>query len=246
MKVQVELIGPQLRFPLCKAPDAQCVSTRECANHETAGDFRTEDGLTPDLRQVGGAWECSGNPRDHDGAVLAGGKLARPKIVVWNGKMMREGKCPPGQTCLACDRLGMHLEPASDEELSEQATQATAREERGERGPEYDPDQCVMAAMVQMEDLDENLREPTLLRLASEAQFEAMAVAVKAGRKPSLRGAADALRHAATVIASWRDGPEDDEPLGLRLASGHVEQAAAHLQTLMAERAAEPLGEDGR
>ncbi len=245
MKVPVELIGPQKRFPLCKASDSQCVSTEECANHETAGDFRTEDGLTPDLRQVGEGWECSGNPRDHDGAVLAGGKLARAKIVMWGGKPMREGKCPPGQRCLACDRLGSHLEPVTDEELSElHAAETTARQERGELGPEYDPDQCVMAAMVQMEDLDENLREPTLLRLASEAQFEAMAVARKAGRRPSLRAAADALRHAATVIASWRDGQGGDALLGL--ASGHVEQAAAHLQTLMAERAAEPVTENGR
>lgn len=38
---------------------------------------------------------------------------ARPytPIIMWNGIPMIEGKCPPGGTCLACDRLGKHLEP---------------------------------------------------------------------------------------------------------------------------------------
>jgi len=36
-----------------------------------------------------------------------------PEVIMWGGKPMREGRCPPGQTCLACDRLGKHLEPAS-------------------------------------------------------------------------------------------------------------------------------------
>ena len=32
-------------------------------------------------------------------------------VIIWGGKPMREGRCPPGSTCLACDRLGKHLEP---------------------------------------------------------------------------------------------------------------------------------------
>jgi hypothetical protein len=35
-----------------------------------------------------------------------------PKVVMWGGWKMREGRCPPERACLACDRLGKHLEPA--------------------------------------------------------------------------------------------------------------------------------------
>jgi len=35
-------------------------------------------------------------------------------IVEWGGKKMRVGRCLPGNTCLACDRLGYHLEPVTD------------------------------------------------------------------------------------------------------------------------------------
>ena len=35
-----------------------------------------------------------------------------PKVVMWGDRKMKEGRCPPGNMCLACDRLGKHLEPA--------------------------------------------------------------------------------------------------------------------------------------
>ncbi len=35
-----------------------------------------------------------------------------PKVVMWGGRPMKVGRCEPGRTCLACDRLGKHLEPA--------------------------------------------------------------------------------------------------------------------------------------
>jgi len=38
--------------------------------------------------------------------------LAAPVIVMWGRQRMKEGRCPAGDTCLACDRLGKHLEPA--------------------------------------------------------------------------------------------------------------------------------------
>jgi hypothetical protein len=33
------------------------------------------------------------------------------KIILWGGKRMKEGKCTGETRCLACDRLGSHLEP---------------------------------------------------------------------------------------------------------------------------------------
>jgi hypothetical protein len=36
-----------------------------------------------------------------------------PKVVMWGGRKMKRGRCDPGgRQCLACDRLGEHLEPA--------------------------------------------------------------------------------------------------------------------------------------
>jgi len=57
------------RFPACKSED--CPHKRDCANHDTAGDYRTEDGMRPDLRQVGDHWECSqAFEAENFGAVL--------------------------------------------------------------------------------------------------------------------------------------------------------------------------------
>jgi hypothetical protein len=36
------------RYPaVCKIPVGECPYSRECANHATAGDFRTENGMSP-------------------------------------------------------------------------------------------------------------------------------------------------------------------------------------------------------
>jgi hypothetical protein len=35
-----------------------------------------------------------------------------PKVVMWGGRKMKRGRCDPDRQCLACDRLGEHLEPA--------------------------------------------------------------------------------------------------------------------------------------
>lgn len=55
------------KFPLCQA---QCPFDRECANHISAGDYRTESGLTSDLHRVGKHWECSQCPTLNLGAIL--------------------------------------------------------------------------------------------------------------------------------------------------------------------------------
>lgn len=44
---KLELIGETKSFPLCHSKE--CGLRSECANHATAGDFRTEDGETPNL-----------------------------------------------------------------------------------------------------------------------------------------------------------------------------------------------------
>ena len=60
------------RYPAC---EDKCSHSRECANHTTAGDFRSEDGLVPDLRQVApDCWRCSKQPKHSlQGAILTDG-----------------------------------------------------------------------------------------------------------------------------------------------------------------------------
>lgn len=57
----------------CHEDDTSCPFTRECANHCTAGDFRSESGMTPNLRLAEfsspNQWYCSKQP-DDDGAGI--------------------------------------------------------------------------------------------------------------------------------------------------------------------------------
>lgn len=46
----------ELSYLECRS---ECPLDRECANHTTAGDFRSEDGFTPNLKKVNGVWMCS-------------------------------------------------------------------------------------------------------------------------------------------------------------------------------------------
>jgi len=69
--VQVVLLSKD--FPECR--DDTCPHRRNCANHCSAGDFRTEDGSTPDLKETAsGNWQCSKDPKAIGmGARLRGG-----------------------------------------------------------------------------------------------------------------------------------------------------------------------------
>ena len=58
MKDEITLLG---MFPECQSK--KCPLRKECANHCTAGDFRMEDGGTPELHRFpdakGDQWECT-------------------------------------------------------------------------------------------------------------------------------------------------------------------------------------------
>lgn len=59
-------------YPVCSG--GKCSYTKECANHRSAGDFRTEDGSTPDLLRTNSSWKCSKQPEQTGrGAVLVDG-----------------------------------------------------------------------------------------------------------------------------------------------------------------------------
>lgn len=57
-EVEVNLYG---KYPSCESTD--CPHFGECANHSSAGDFRTEDGRTPDLHLTSEGWKCSQQPK---------------------------------------------------------------------------------------------------------------------------------------------------------------------------------------
>jgi hypothetical protein len=53
--------------------EADCMLSRECANHTTAGDFRTDDGGTPIIKIVGKQILCKrAFSRRHSGSVKLG------------------------------------------------------------------------------------------------------------------------------------------------------------------------------
>lgn len=54
---------------MCEADD--CQQERECANHCTAGDFRSEDGMTPDLALISNNWHCTKkDSKQRNGALI--------------------------------------------------------------------------------------------------------------------------------------------------------------------------------
>jgi len=68
-KIKVEMIGPKKEFPECQ--EESCMHKRECANHKTAGDFRSEGGMTPHLSFVDGEWFCEKEDTEfQEGAML--------------------------------------------------------------------------------------------------------------------------------------------------------------------------------
>ncbi len=56
-------------LPLCETSD--CASKHRCANHHSAGDFRHEDGGTPNLTlKRNGTVTCDKTTKSNDGALI--------------------------------------------------------------------------------------------------------------------------------------------------------------------------------
>ncbi|MHC4188431.1 MAG: hypothetical protein ACYSUB_01980 [Planctomycetota bacterium] len=73
--IQVKIWG---KCPRCL--DEKCLHSRECANHTSAGDFRTEDGSTPNLTKTDEEWVCTKLPLQlGKGAVL----VDRNHVIDW-------------------------------------------------------------------------------------------------------------------------------------------------------------------
>lgn len=72
--VVVDASGGPNMIPICFA--ANCARRAYCANHQTAGDYRTEDGMTPNLVLRDGQWLCTKKVGPNNGAILANGTLA--------------------------------------------------------------------------------------------------------------------------------------------------------------------------
>ena len=68
--VTVNVIDTKLfTTPLCRSTD--CAFNRDCANHATAGDFRSESGFTPNLYRNrpfdNDSWTCDQKETDESG-----------------------------------------------------------------------------------------------------------------------------------------------------------------------------------
>lgn len=66
-KIKFERLNGSNPIIECQEPDSSCPYTRDCANHRTAGDFRTEGGWSPDLQYFFGDWLCSKKLISDDG-----------------------------------------------------------------------------------------------------------------------------------------------------------------------------------
>lgn len=67
--------------------DMECPWKRKCANHMSAGDFRAEDGMTPELKLESFTLdsetkaECAGETTEHNGAArIRNGELVRVRF----------------------------------------------------------------------------------------------------------------------------------------------------------------------
>ena len=49
--------------------ELNCWLSSQCANHDSAGDFRTEDGMTPDMIKVDGNYYCA-KTEDHESQTI--------------------------------------------------------------------------------------------------------------------------------------------------------------------------------
>ena len=61
--------------------DKECPHRKDCANHATAGDFRTEGGDSPDLVETDSGWQCSQQPtQTGSGAILTDGAHVHDRL----------------------------------------------------------------------------------------------------------------------------------------------------------------------
>ena len=102
--VVFEGIGPQFAISVCD-PEITATGPRDYVTHRKTRYslcLSYEDVLV--LEKALAGWRAKW-PVKGDGTDL--------QIVMWGGRRMREGKCPASEMpCLACQRLGSHLEPA--------------------------------------------------------------------------------------------------------------------------------------
>lgn len=97
--VVFEEIGPQFAISVCGSSIVERGPRDRATHRETLHSMCLTYADVPVLEKALAEWRAK--------YPLA----AEEKVVIWNGWRMKEGRCPAGDTCLACDRLGKHLEP---------------------------------------------------------------------------------------------------------------------------------------
>lgn len=65
--------------------EAECPLSRECANHESAGDYRCEDGMTPDIVFIDNHFLCRKMDTHYNrGALIYDGAVRLPTVIPEN------------------------------------------------------------------------------------------------------------------------------------------------------------------
>lgn len=73
-RVLVKNLNAGSSTPHLDCGEDSCLFVKTCAQHSSAGDFRSEGGMTPDLAWVNNQWYCSKKETDRDiGAILKKG-----------------------------------------------------------------------------------------------------------------------------------------------------------------------------
>lgn len=78
--IPVEIEESSYGTPICVSKN--CPEKKSCANHTTAGDFREEDGFTPNLHLIGGKWLCEQKPTQAHGILI---KTEKGEWKSWEG-----------------------------------------------------------------------------------------------------------------------------------------------------------------
>lgn len=88
--------------------EKECKFRRECANHETAGDFRTDDGFSPELTLCNGEFYCDTKYRAHHPAYLDKLSLMLPDNIEEIERERRGALCRK-DLCDEMDNVGANI-----------------------------------------------------------------------------------------------------------------------------------------
>lgn len=86
--------GQTSSTPICL--EQTCPWKKDCAQHDTSGDFRSEDGMTPNLACRNGQWFCSKTEQPHHGMIVVRKVGPEVKLFTYQEDPLRWSRSNPG------------------------------------------------------------------------------------------------------------------------------------------------------